>query len=277
MSGGDRSRQTVGVVEPTAEAFEDTTLFRFPTLDGIPGFSHAVTSRPWNMATHCGPEVELAVERREKVCRHLGLAFENLTAVEQIHSPHVLRVRASDIGTGREGRHTALRFVDGMVCDLPGVALMQFSADCPIVIAVDPGRRIIGTAHASWRGTVAGIATELVRVMRQDFDVDPAELIAAICPCAGPTDYAVGEDVRRIALTRLPAAERFFTSDADKWLFDMRGANVDQLVRAGIRAESISVASVSTMRDERFYSHRREAAAAGRFALIAGFQSDLRM
>ncbi len=270
---GDRSRQIVGVVEPTAESLDDTTLFRFPALAGIPDFSHAVTSRPWNMATHCGPEVELAVARREKVCRHLGLAFENLTAAEQIHSPHVLRVGKSDIGAGREGRHTALRFIDGMVCDLPGVALMQFSADCPIVVAVDPGRRVFGTAHASWRGTVAGITTELVRVLQQEFDVDPVELIAAICPCAGPADYAVGEDVRRIAMTRLPDAERFFTGDADKRLFNMPGANVDQLVRAGVRAENISVASTSTMRDERFYSHRREGAASGRFALIAGFKA----
>ncbi len=271
MSGDNRSKQPVGVVEPTAASFEDTILFRFPALVGIAGFAHAVTSRPWNMATHCGPDVDLAVQRREKVCRHLGIAFENLTAAEQIHSPHVLPIRASDVGAGREGRHTALRFVDGMVCDLPCVALMQFSADCPIVIAVDPGRQVFGTAHASWRGTVAGITTELVRVLQEELDVDPAELIAAICPCAGPADYAVGDDVRRIALTRLPSGERFFVRDADKWLFDMPGANVDQLVRAGVRAENISVASISTLQDERFFSHRREGTAAGRFALIAGF------
>jgi len=273
MSADERSNQAFNLIELTAEPIEDTSLFRFPALACIDGFAHAVTSRPWNMATHCGPDTERAVERRQKVCRHLGLAFENLTAADQIHSPHVLRVLPSDIGAGREGRHTALRFIDGMVCNLPGVALMQFSADCPIVIAVDPDRRVFGTAHASWRGTVAGITTELVRVLQHEFDVNPADLITALCPCAGPRDYAVGDDVRRIAMTRLPGAERFFTSDADRWLFDMRSANVDQLVRTGVREDNISVASISTMRDDRFYSHRREGEAAGRFALIAGFQA----
>lgn len=272
MSGNARSRQPVGRVEPTAESFEDTTLFRFPALARIAGFAHAVTSRPWNMATHCGPDVELAVQRRERICRHLGLAFENLTAADQIHSPHVVRILPSDVGAGREGRHTALRFVDGMVCNLLGVALMQFSADCLIVVVVDPDRRIVGTAHASWRGTIAEITTELVRVMRQEFDVCPADLIAAICPCAGPADYAVGDDVRRIALTRRAAAERFFVRDADRWLFDMPQANVDQLVHAGVLAENVSVASISTMRDDRFFSHRRQGEATGRFALIAGFK-----
>ncbi|MFQ5430623.1 MAG: polyphenol oxidase family protein [Phycisphaerae bacterium] len=261
-------------VELTAVPFEDTCLFQFPTFAAIDDFAHAVTSRPWNMATHCGPDVEKTIDRRRRVCRFLGLPFDHLTAPEQVHSPHVLRVRPADVGAGREGRETALRFIDGLVCDLPDVPVMQFSADCPIVLLVEPRRRVFGTAHASWRGTVAEITTELVRRLRQAFDVDPARLIAGICPCAGPSAYVVGDEVRRIALARLPEADRFFHPDAGGvWRFDLRAANVDQLIRAGVAPANISVASICTMSDERFYSYRREGAEAGRFALVAGFRS----
>ncbi len=251
--------------------FEDTTLFRFPAFEAVDGFAHVITSRPWNMATHCGPDVDQTVSRRQRICQTLNLPFEKLTAADQIHSPHVIRVLPSDAGAGREGRHTALRFIDGMICDLSGAALMQFSADCPILLLVDPNRHILGTAHASWRGTVAGIATELIHQMRREFDVNPAELIAGICPCAGPSEYEVGEAVRRVALARLPNADRFFPQVGGTLRFDLRVANVDQLRRAGIDPSHISVASISTMSDERFYSHRRDGPDTGRFALIAGW------
>ncbi|MBK8268000.1 MAG: laccase domain-containing protein [Planctomycetes bacterium] len=245
-------------------------IFQFSSLLEIDGFRHAITSRPWNMATHCGPDSDLAVNRRKKVCEFLGLPFENLTAPDQIHSPHVIRLTAADKGAGRDGRQSALKFVDGLVCDVPGIPVMQFSADCPLIVLVEPRRRVFGTCHASWRGTVAEITIELVRQLRKEFGIDPANLVGGFCPCAGPTEYEVGNDVRRIALARLPNAERFFPRVGESWRFDLRAANMDQLARGGVNPEAVSVASICTMSDERFYSFRCQGESAGRFALVAG-------
>src|SRR5262249_31999980 len=150
--------------------------------------------------------------------------------------------------------------------DIPAVPIMQFSADCPIVVLVEPSRRIMGTAHASWRGTVAAITSELVRQLQQQFGINPGNLVAAICPCAGPGEYEVGEIVRRIAISRLENATDFFTPHGDKFYFDLRAANVDQLILHGVRPGNIHIASPSTISDTRFFSHRREGAATGRFA-----------
>lgn len=257
-----------------SEPLEDTALLHFPALREIPGFVHAVTTRPWNMAPHRGPQADGAVERRRKVCTHLGLPFEKLTAPDQVHSPHILRILPDDVGAGREGRHDAIRYVDGLVCDLPDVPVIQFSADCPIVVVIDPARRVFGTAHASWRGTVTHIVAELVMALQHEFDLNPVQLLAGICPCAGPDEYEVGEDVRRIALSRLEGAERFFHPHGSKWRFDMRQAIATQLIDNGVQAGRIHIAEHSTMTDDRFYSHRRDGADTGRFALIAGFRSD---
>lgn len=262
---------SITTIELPCTPLDDTALFYFPSLRALPGFAHAITSRPWNMATHCGPAADLAVARRRRICEFLGLPFENLTAPEQTHSPYVLRVLESDVGAGRDGRHTAIRFVDGLVCDIPGVALMQFSADCPLILFVEPSRRIVATAHASWRCTVCGIAEEVVRQLRGCLGIDPANLHVGISPCAGPERYEVGEDVRRIARARLPEADRFFHPKAGAIFFDLRAANVDQLLRGGVSPERITVAAQCTLGDERCYSHRREGNRAGRFALVAGF------
>lgn len=265
----------IPVPQPMLEhTVDDTRLFQFDALHAIPGFRHVVTSKPWNMATHIGPDVDKTLERRRRVCEWAGLSFDRLVAPDQIHSPHVLPITSADAGRGRDGRHTAIRFVDGLVCAETDLPVMQFSADCPLVLVVEPERRVFGTAHASWRGTVAGITSELVRLMRTEFDIDPARLVAAICPCAGPGEYEVGDEVRRIALARLGAgAEAYFPEVAGRLHFDMRGANVRQLVQAGIPQERICVAAESTISDDRFFSYRREGADTGRFVLVAGFAS----
>lgn len=258
--------------EPLVEAFENTELLRIPSLAEIDGFAHAITTRPWNMAPHHGPDRGLAVERRRSVCRHLGLSFDRLTAPEQIHSGHVVVVTEADEGAGRWGRADAVRFVDGLVCDRPGVPIIQHSADCPMIVVVDVERRALATAHASWRGTVARIAETLVALLARTAESSPASFQAALCPCAGPGRYEVGDDVRRIASVMLDGAERFFPVGASgRLFFDLRAANVAQLVAAGVPIENISVADRCTMSDERFYSHRRDGPDTGRFALLAGF------
>lgn len=259
-------------VDLVTESFYDTELLRFAELAGIRGFSHCITTRPWNMAMHRGEFAERAVERRELVCRHLGLSFAKLTAADQVHSPHVLRIREEDVGAGRGDRASAIKFTDGLVCDLPDVPVIQFSADCPLVLAVDPERRALGTAHASWRGTVTSIATELVVSMQREFETHPEDLVVGICPCAGPGEYEVGPEILRIAEARLGDVAEFFPRANGRLYFDMRAANAAQLAAAGVRPDRVFASSASTMSDRRFYSHRRDGPETGRFAVIAGFR-----
>jgi YfiH family protein len=259
------------LVELTSRPLEESALLSFPAFDALPGFRHAITTKPWNMSLKTGPALDLAAQRRKVVCNHLGLPFDRLVAPNQIHSPHVVRIQESDARAGNVDPKTAIQFVDGLVCDLANTPIIQFSADCPMIAVVDAERRVFGTAHASWRGTVASITTELIRQLVREFNARPEQMTAAICPCAGPGEYEVGEDVLRIARARLNGAVAFFPKQNGRYHFDMRAANVAQLVDAGVPTERIFVATASTMTDDRFYSHRREGEKAGRFALIAGF------
>lgn len=269
-----RASATVAVqTRLNVELVEDTALLRFPHLARFDGLIHAVTSRPWNMAPHRGPQRELAIQRRQKLCAHLGVPFERLTAPDQIHSHHVVRVGEEDVGAGRFGRDSAVRFVDGLVCDLPDTPLLQLSGDCPLILVFDPVRHAMGTAHASWRGTVAGVGVQLVRRMVADLGSRPADLWAGIAPCAGAERYEVGAEVRRVARAMLPGADRFFPTHAGKLCFDLKSANADALMTTGIPAAQIEVAVECTLSDARFFSHRREGPDAGRFALVAAIRS----
>lgn len=251
------------------ERLEDGELLRFGGLSRLPGLVHAVTTRPWNMAPHRGPQRELAIARRQRLCKHLGVPFDRLTAPDQIHSHHVVRVEAADVGAGRLGRDGAIRFVDGLVTDMANTPLLQLSGDCPLILVFDARRRALGTGHASWRGTVAGLTSQMVRAMVDEFGSRPADLWAGIAPCAGGERYEVGADVVRVARRLLIDADRVLVESGGKWLFDLKQANLDQLLQAGVPPEHCEVAAECTLADERFFSHRRNGADTGRNALVA--------
>ncbi len=242
----------------------------FPRLAVQTGLVHAVTLRPWNMAPHRGPDAHRAIERRRALCRALGLDFDRLTAPAQIHGADVLPIEPADIGRGRDGRDSAIPFVDGLLTDRPGVGIIMLSADCPPLLLYDPVRRVLGAGHASWRGTVAGIAANLVHQMTRSYGSRPQDLLAAIGPSAGPCCYAVGPEVRRIAATRLSDVDACVPRRDGRWYFDLWRALHIQLSEAGLKPENIETAAICSICDERLFSHRREGDAAGRYALIAG-------
>lgn len=248
--------------------FEDLTLLKFEQLSEAGGLVHAVTTRPWNMASHRGPQAELAVHRRRRLCRHLGLDFDRLTAPAQVHGPEVVPVDDALIGAGRFGRGGAVRFVDGLVTDRPGVPLLNLAADCVLLLVYDPGRSAVGSAHASWRGTLSGVVGNLVGQMMRCFGSDPAGLLAGIGPSAGPCCYRIDQDVQRIVASRYAAADRYLVRTGGAVSLDLWQLLADRLQSAGLSPANIEAAGLCTICDERFFSHRRDGPQTGRMALV---------
>jgi YfiH family protein len=248
-------------------------LVCFEHLSEHAGLVHAFTTRPFNLAPHRGEDREQALENRRRLCRALGLDFERLTGASQIHGPDVLMVEEADIGRGRDGRPGAVPLVDGLITDRPGVPLLSMSADCATLLAFDPGRRAVGAAHASWRGTVGGIAANVVAQMGRCFGCRPEDLLVGIGPSAGPCCYEVKEDVRRVAATRIDGVDRLVPRRYGRFWFDLWATLEEQLAGAGVPRGQIEQSRVCTMCDERFYSHRRDGAECGRFGLICALRS----
>lgn len=246
----------------------DLVLLHFDSLIGESGLVHAVTTRPQNYAPHRGAGREQATHWRKRVCEILKVPFERLTSPEQVHGGEVLVVREEDVGRGRDGRHSAMQFVDGLITDIPDVPLIILSADCPLILAYDPERRAVGAVHASWRGTVAGAAENLVCQMVRAFGCCPSRMKAAVSPSAGSCCYEVGDYVRRIARTRLADADACFVESDGRVCFDLWTANRRQLIASGIAESNIEIVALCSICDNRFWSHRRDGGDAGRTAMF---------
>ena len=167
---------------------------RFAALEEI-GVAHLVTTRQ-------GPDGqqirhEPAAAGRE-IARVLGL--DDVAFLEQVHGGEVLVCE----------RGGCAGFADGLVTATRGLMLMGKSGDCPVVLIADRRGRAVGFAHASWRATVAGITPAVVRRMA-GLGCDSGDLVACICPSAGPECYEVGDEVRVAAIQKIgPHAEMFF-------------------------------------------------------------------
>jgi len=229
---------------------------RFDAMEALGGLAHAVTTRR-------GFDVALAGAAPSAAARLVAdqLGLEAVAFCRQVHAADVLRV---DSG-GMAGE------ADGLVTDRPSLGVMGFSADCPLILAADSAGAGVGMAHASWRGTVRGIAGRLVAALAGELGANPAKVVACICPAAGPCCYEVGDEVRAAAARALGArAERFFRPrGAGKFLFDLWAANRDQLLAAGLSPDGVHTAGVCTIcRNDLFPSYRVEGDSAGRFVAV---------
>ena len=130
---------------------------------------------------------------------------------------------------------------------------MVLSADClPVAIGCAGAVAMI---HAGWRGLAAGVLEEGVRAVLELGD--GGELVAVVGPGAGACCYEVGPEVHHA----------FGGAHRDGRRIDLRAIARERLLAAGVAR--VQDARVCTICDERFFSHRREGARAGRQAGVA--------
>ena len=204
------------------------------------------------------------------IAKSIGISSERLIRVRQEHGREVVIIR-------RSRAHSVMSYrtigADAIVTDDPTIALGVRVADCVPILLCDPNTRTVGIVHAGWRGTAAGIASEVVCAMRDEFCVKPREIIAAIGPSIGPCCYEVGEEVYRTFMSAghtRATLEKWFSRGKDtRCHLDLWQANRDQLMSSGLPDDRINTAALCTSeRTDLFYSHRRESNTDERFSAV---------
>ena len=228
---------------------------RFDALAETAGVVHAVTTRRGPVFS---ADVRGASPPADELARSLGLA--GIAFCEQAHGNQVLVADAPGL----------VGLADALVTAEASLGVMGRSADCPLILAADRTGEVVGMAHASWRGTVARIASRLIETMAHRFGADPGGIVAGICPSAGPCCYEVGPEVRDAALNRIgPHADVFFPRRRGRMFFDLWSANADELQRCGLHPSNIHIAAICTIcRNDLFPSFRAKGPTATRFAAV---------
>jgi copper oxidase (laccase) domain-containing protein len=125
------------------------------------------------------------------------------------------------------------------------------------VLLADPAARVIGAAHAGWRGALVGVIEATVAAMVR-LGARVERVAAQVGPAIGPDSYEVGPEFPAAFLAADRANQRFFRASAraGHHLFDLPGYCLSRLAAAGVGAASS--ARDDTCRDaERYFSYRR--------------------
>ena len=145
-----------------------------------------------------------------------------------------------------------------MVTDRPGIGIGILTADCAPILFASQEKRIIGAAHAGWRGAFNGVIDSTVKLMVK-MGADPSEISAAIGPCIGPQSYEVSNDFKvPFDLQGDPENERFFNAAprAGHLIFDLPGYVTYRLNKAGVKTVFDTHQDTLTNEDD-FFSYRR--------------------
>ena len=228
-------------------------------LSAVPGLRHAFFNREGGVSrgVYAGlnggigsnDDPANVVENRRRMAQQLGVRPQYLITAYQVHSP--------DAVVASEPWEAATRpRADAIVTRTEGLAIGVTAADCGPILLVDPNTRVIGAAHAGWKGALTGIVESTVEAMEK-LGAERANIVAAIGPLIRQHSYEVGDEF----------VERFVETDAENALlflpaareghamFDLAGFIRKRLQSAGVLI--VDDVGVDTYSDERFFSYRR--------------------
>ena len=193
---------------------------------------------------------EHVAENRARMAVALGVAPEYFLTPYQIHSPDV--VVAVEPWTA-ETRPRA----DAVVTREVGLAIGVSTADCGPLLFADDNARIIGAAHAGWRGAFTGVIDATLAAMEK-LGADRSNITVALGPTIRQPNYEVGPEFVERFLAADADNARYFTdaARAGHAMFDLTGYIAARVQQAGIvKFEDIGLDTYAE--PERFYSFRR--------------------
>lgn len=207
-------------------------------FDDCTGISHGFFSRHGGVSTGKYTSLNTGrgsddnpahiLENRTRVAGVFNIDAPNLLSVHQHHSTDVITATAP-------WNTSSVPKADAIVTNAVGLACSAMSADCSPVLFADPVARIVGAAHAGWRGALNGVTDTTIAAMCA-LGAKPENIRASIGPCLGQTYFEVGpEFVDMFCSERSENEKRFTKGRDDRSYFDIKTYIKLKLQRAGVK------------------------------------------
>lgn len=201
----------------------------------------------------------------------LNVFEDKVVFLKQIHSHHILIIHKEvDFNPSQsfEG--------DAIITDQPGLPIAVRTADCLPIILFDQRKKTIAIIHAGRRGTFLGITKRVVEKLREEFDSDPADILAGMGPSIKSCCYEVKKDVTEVLKREFSNWKRYIKETQDKkHSLDLDLMNSDQLRGEGVPEKNIINAGLCTCCHRKgFYSYRRDREAKKRMINVVMLSED---
>lgn len=205
-------------------------------------------------ALNCGPgsadKPDHVKQNRARIAEILGVPPEHVLTPRQVHSNKAFYV-------DRAIAYEDMPQVDALVTDKPGIAVGILTADCAPVLFACQNKKIVGAAHAGWKGALNGVLEATLDEMKK-LGADTSDIVAALGPCIGPQSYEVSDDFQNPFLAHNPESARFFRAAdrAGHLIFDLPAYVRDRLIKAGVQVLHDTEQDTFSQEDL-YFSYRR--------------------
>ncbi len=230
-----------------------------PLLSAIPGLRHAFFTREGGVSDGIYQSLNAGLgsqddpariaENRRRMAEQMAVTPEHFLSLHQTHSPDVV------VASG-PWQSAARPRADALVTRTEGLAIGVTAADCGPILFVDPTARVIGAAHAGWKGALTGVVESTIEAMEK-LGAERSGIVAAIGPLIRQHSYEVGDEFVERFIEADAENARFFVPSTREGhaMFDLAGFIRMRLENAGVLM--IDDLGVDTYSDERFFSYRR--------------------
>lgn len=213
----------------------------------------------FNLGLHVNDDPSAVAENRARL---QALLPGRPAWIAQVHGVDV--VDASTVGVDQP-----VRTGDASIAAQPGVVCAILTADCLPVLFADRAGRVVGAAHAGWRGLAGGVLGQTLARMRA---AGAGEITAWMGPAIGATAFEVGQDVFDSFANALPGIDVGFAfavraASEGKYLADIYALARLMLARDGVTSVAGGEHCTATQAD-RFYSYRRDGVTGRQASLI---------
>ncbi len=247
---------------------DSTPYLTYKKIDEIEFVKHCFSTRlggvsegefeSMNLSFGRGDSKENVIENYKKLCSSVGFDFETLVASAQDHNSVVRCVTSSERGIGIT-KPRDMESVDALITNEKNVTLVTYYADCTPLYFVDTNKKVIGLAHAGWRGTVKRIGQEVIKSMEENYSSQAEDIIVAIGPAISQCCYEVDEECcKHFKEMKDLNTDRFIEKKENgKYMLDLLEANRQIVLKSGVKESNIVISDLCTKcNSELLWSHR---------------------
>lgn len=230
-----------------------------------------------NLGLHVNDSLEVVQSNRQRMAELIGFPLSHWVAAEQTHEINIEKITTKDAGKGALVYRDSLVSTDGFITNDKGILLTMCYADCVPLYFLHEETGAIGVAHAGWKGTVSGIALEMVRKFEME-GIDRKGIQVIIGPSICKNCYIVDDRIIDFVEKLLEENDNkpYNQIEEHQYKLDLKQLNYLLLLKAGLIEENIKVTNFCTScHNEHFFSHRRDKGKTGRMMSFIGWKEDL--
>ena len=195
-------------------------------------------------------------DKKEYVSKNLELVAKKITCNKQsliaLNQQHTNQVIHFDSNKSVKNKLTG----DAIVSEVKNIGIGILTADCAPIFFYDHKKRIVGCAHAGWKGALNGVIRNTVKKFNE-LNSNNNDLIVAVGPCISKKNYEVKIDFFEKFILQDKNNKNFFNRTGnERYFFDLRGFINRELSNLNIKnIDNIEMDTFSEK--EFFYSYRR--------------------